>query len=408
MRNEKPTVESYLLGCYLLLSTMFSGQPSLIVIPYVPISLMFLYVVIKRIRLNQPVPIALKLYLGFGVWAFLSHLWIGPFEIKYGGFIFLILTILITLLNSQLFKSKADLFNILFIYSLSVIPIILMNITDIQKSLALTYSTGGGRFYGTFGNANTAGLYGVSVIWAICYLIFQSDLTKLRKIFLATLLPFAFQLVLISGSRKAYVGICVLAIFLYYVSIKKFDKNIIFKVVSAAALGIGFFFVFQVFSNSVFYFRFEKLLSGDKESVEDRSQLMTKAIDVWEDHPLFGVGFDSFRYHNNDEMPSHSSVTETLVSTGIIGFLLYFSALVAIFILFYNANRRKSLIRDPVLKRDIQFYLVFLLLFIFFNTSAILYNSREMWPILGLLYVYVLRISIMAKNKRFSKLTLSK
>lgn len=404
MESKSPSIESYLIGIYLLLTPMYGGQATLVVIPYLPILLCLVYLIAKRKFKIISIPIGLKFYLFFGVWALFSHLWIGPYQIKYGGIIFLVLTIMITILNSHLLKNKNDLINILTIYSLSIIPIFYLNISDIQKSLNLQASLGGGRFYGTFGNANTAGMYGVTICWAVLYIFFQSELPRLKKIILLALLPLAFELVLISGSRKAYAGIAIVALFIYVFLIKNYGKKrVILSVFSAVFFGLGLFYIYEVFSNSIFYFRFEKLISGDSDSVEDRSRLMSKAIDLWQDNPITGVGFDSFRYHNSDAMPSHSSITETLVSTGIIGFFLYFSSFIVILSLFYKSYKRSKVIGDRLFQNDIQFFLLFFIVFLFFNTSAILYNSRDMWPILSLIYIYVIKnMQSYRQNKLFN------
>lgn len=387
---ERPSSKSYFIGIYLFLISLFGSQRESIIffLPYVIIGIYILYTIFSKKITKKPVPNGLKFYLYFGLWAGLSYLWIGDYEIRYGGYIFLIITIAITIWISKFTISKTDLINILLIYSISIIPIVYLNIGEIQKSVALESSKGGGRFSGTFENANLAGMYGVSVIWCICFILFQSKFPKQKKIILACLLPFAFQLVLISGSRKAFIGIILIAIFQYWFLIKNYTKNILLKLFPATVFGIGLYYLYGVFSNSVFYFRFAKLINGESESYEGRSNLMAEAWHVWQENPLLGVGFDSFRYHNEEGMPSHSSITETLVSTGLIGFILYFSALYVIIVVFFKFYFRAKKIHFEEYQKDAQFFILYVMIFIFFNSSAILYNSRDMWPLLAVLYIY--------------------
>ena len=393
LNSEKASIESYLIGIYLLITAVFGSQTEsfYFILPYLTLGVLIVYSISLKKKIKQnTIPIGLKLYFLFGLWAGISHIWIGPYDIKYGGYLFLVQTIFFTVWNSRYSITKINLINILIIYSISILPVFAFNLVDIQKSMLLETSKGGGRFYGTFGNANAVGLYGISIIWSVCFVLIQGKISKIKKIIIICFLPLSFQLILISGSRKAYLAVIIIIIFIYIFLVKYYGKNLIFKFLSVLIFSTSLYYLYNVITNSVFYFRFEKLISGDTESISDRGKLMSEAFDVWTDNPLIGVGFDSFRYHNNQGMPSHSSLTETLASTGIVGFSLYFSGLLSILFLFYKLYKKAKLIKLDEIKKDSLFFLLFTCIFLFFNTSAILYNSRDMWPILGLIYIYSL------------------
>lgn len=103
---------------------------------------------------------------------------------------------------------------------------------------------------------------------------------------------------------------------------------------------------------------------------------------------IVGVGTDNYRFFNSLNDYSHSTISETLVCTGIIGFGLYFSSFFSIIagyikqIRFSNADTKIIII----------LVLIFLLSFLFFSVTAVMYDDRLFWPLLGMICSYSLAI----------------
>ena len=60
-------------------------------------------------------------------------------------------------------------------------------------------------------------------------------------------------------------------------------------------------------------------------STMDRMYLIRRAMEVWVEHPVTGVGWHNYRLYNDLKMYSHNNYTEMLACFGIIGFLLYYA-----------------------------------------------------------------------------------
>lgn len=104
---------------------------------------------------------------------------------------------------------------------------------------------------------------------------------------------------------------------------------------------------------------------------------------------LAGVGHENFKDMNLLGKYSHSTITETLVASGIFGFLLYFGSL---FFLIRHFNKLRKITLGSK-----HFSTVFLpdsdSTFLFFNTAAVMYDSRDFWPLMGVMSSYGLYIS---------------
>jgi O-antigen ligase len=137
---------------------------------------------------------------------------------------------------------------------------------------------------------------------------------------------------------------------------------------------------------SPFFYRiidtFEGGVAGD-----NRLYLFLESLKVWNSTPknfLIGIGLGNFIFYNPLFLYTHSTISETLVSTGIIGFLIYFSSIASVILLFIKL-RRKSQHKQ---KQIAELMLIFLLLILVFNAFAVMIYNRLFWPMLGIVSAY--------------------
>jgi O-antigen ligase len=149
--------------------------------------------------------------------------------------------------------------------------------------------------------------------------------------------------------------------------------------------------------SSPFFHRLEVMVElQNVGSTEQRIYLFKTAVDVWLENWesfFFGIGHDNFRDLNILRTYSHSTISEVLVSSGLVGFLLYFCALGVLFKNLYIQRKRLS---ESKHFTTIFSCFIFFILIVFFNATAVLYSGRELWPLIGCISSYVMFLKRLA------------
>jgi len=387
----KPNIDSYIIGLYLFFTPLFLTNESRLLILFPSLFTIILLIKILSKRYISGNNKALNSYFLFVVWCGVSHIWIGNLSYNFGGFAFLVLTLLSCFAITKTKIKKIDLTNILFIFCLSMIPAIYFNYESLIKISTFNSTTSIRRFSGTFGNSNSAAIYSISVIWSSLFLLTTSKISRTKQVILLIIALISFQVIIISGSRKGFIALFILFVFQYFYLIKYLAKNIFIKILNITLLTISAYYIFKYISSTIFYSRLEGLINGDKESYSDRAEILLESLDTWLNNPLLGVGFDSSRLYSSHNMPSHSSVMETLASTGIIGFILYFSIFLFLGISCFRIYKFSKKYKFIELKKEVSYLIIFLGFFLFFNFFAILYNSRLLWPFIFIVFSYLIQ-----------------
>jgi O-antigen ligase len=144
----------------------------------------------------------------------------------------------------------------------------------------------------------------------------------------------------LSGGRKYVI---MPLIFLYILMMHKGSKKGRLKIIGStfiiaiAALVVYFLIMKVPFFYNVIGVRFEGFFEflGDNRGKADSStllryQMIDAAWEKWLERPLFGYGFDSFKYYNEQFVTghryySHNNFLELLYNQGIVGFAIYYS-----------------------------------------------------------------------------------
>jgi O-antigen ligase len=251
-----------------------------------------------------------------------------------------------------------------------------------------------GRISGTIGNANAHGmLLSVAMILSLA-----AALSARRLVFKASmwaLVIWFFTMLLQTGSRKAMLGGViigggvVLALYLYQ---KWVSREGSFALSFGASL-LMVPVVFGALASSEYWYRVERALEpGDvgltaDGSVNERVWMMRRAIELWSDHPILGMGIDSFRSAQDADHffatsvggYSHSNYFELLVGTGLVGVLLYasiyFLLLSKLFSLRTLLQHSRFFVRYAVVS-------AMLLLVLIYDFAAVSYYGKLFWLLL--------------------------
>lgn len=189
-----------------------------------------------------------------------------------------------------------------------------------------------------FGNSNIlATLLMKSALYAIWLLVYSEN-KIIHKMVLTLCLVASYYGMFLSGGRKFII---IPAIFLYILLIFKRDSHgrkhlvkytgVVIAIVIAVYYLImnvpAFYAVIGERMESLFSFiRTGHSISG--KSAEIRATMIEIGFNKWMDSPIWGYGFDSFKYYNRlmtgHFYYSHNNYIELLYDLGIIGFAIYY------------------------------------------------------------------------------------
>jgi O-antigen ligase len=97
-----------------------------------------------------------------------------------------------------------------------------------------------------------------------------------------------------------------------------------------------------------------------------------------------GIGINNFKFYNDYFAYSHSTISETLVSTGIIGFVLYFAGFLVSFADYYKLYKKHNSNYQTVVLLNL--FMLFLTLFL--NSTAVMFDDRLFMPFLGIISAF--------------------
>ena len=251
-----------------------------------------------------------------------------------GTYYFLIVNVILVLLLSQYDFTMKTIEKISWTYALSSATLIIMLIAtgNIVDSSAI-----GHLGYELFGNANIlATMLMISMLYTMWLLVYANNSLS-RKCILFIVLVLGYYGMFLTGGRK-YIVIPV--VFLYILFLFKQDRagrqHFIKYTFIIVAVAVSIYFL--IMKIPMFYdiigVRMEGLLAfvtGDVSSADSssiiRGRMIQIGLDKWMQSPIWGYGFDSFKYYNQIVTGrfyySHNNFVELLYNEGIIGFVLY-------------------------------------------------------------------------------------
>ncbi len=83
-------------------------------------------------------------------------------------------------------------------------------------------------------------------------------------------------------------------------------------------------------------------LSSEDGSISSRTQMIYSGLELISQHPAFGIGLDNYRSASGADTYSHSNPIEILVSTGVVGGVLYFGIYAVLMLRLFRIQRRAT------------------------------------------------------------------
>ena len=234
---------------------------------------------------------------------------------------------------------------------------LLILLSLISGELAMSLSGSGHRFgIDLVRNPNEMGMF--LFLGTICAVFLLSrtvaeGLAK-RSLFVGTIFVF-FVGIIATGSRKSLVATMAffLIIFLLRLTSRKLKKGqTIAAMLLVLVVGITSFSI--VVSQTSMKERLEDSLEHEtqaqdtEERLDGRGLFFVRAADIFKRHPITGVGIGRFKVVAGTGYASHSDYISILVGTGLVGFILYFGAYLALLISLL-AKRKKVLSVEQLL-----------------------------------------------------------
>lgn len=348
---------------------------------------MFAIVTNGKIKLT-PILVWELIFLAF---SFVSMLYSPSFSIFGGTFYALLVNFILVFILTQMPWNELR-FNMImktYVFSAALLIIILAVTGNLEDS-----SESGRLGEELTGNANILAM--MLMVGAVCAVwLLVSENKKSTKVFSAVSLIIVYYGMFLSGGRKYIVApIVFLYILLFFKKDKNGKKHIIRNTVIIAFIVFAVYEIMMnvpTFYNSIGH-RFEGFfnLFGENQKVDSSTIVREKMIEAgwkaWPESPIWGHGFDSFKYFNQESVTghfyySHNNFIELLYNQGIIGFIVYYSFYIY---LAYKALKSKG---KMIYKG---FVLGLIVSFLLFEYFAVTYSTTPLQIILFLCY-YLLK-----------------
>lgn len=205
---------------------------------------------------------------------------------------------------------------------------------------------------------------------------------KMKLVFI--ILTFIFILMaLMCGSKKAIL-ISIIGIGLQFILYSKnryvlFKRLIITGIITFLLLVIIMNFepLYNVLGRRVeqMFLAFENEGEGDY-STKDRIQFTYRAIEVFKEHPLIGVGIDNFRLFNSNNYYAHNNFVEILADLGVIGFIAYYWFFVYLILSIFKLEKNRNKI----------FLLTIVVLILFMDVANVSYCTDSIQLFIAISY----------------------
>jgi O-antigen ligase len=221
----------------------------------------------------------------------------------------------------------------LFVYSPKLIYQSIFIFSIVCTILSIAYALGyldffvyikKGRFYFWGENANsTSARYGLAFLFIIHIIVNNPlELSKWRHLLWLSL-PFILNLIMATGSRGSFL-ILLISIITYFAFVPIRNKNNKWILILFLSIGLYWSIVY-ISSNNQEYSLFDRInksfVRGDDAG---REELNEKALEIFMDNPIYGVGIQDFqdemmaRFHENRTV--HNLYFYLLAISGILGF----------------------------------------------------------------------------------------
>lgn len=185
-------------------------------------------------------------------------------------------------------------------------------------------------------NVNYLGLFMVYGIFCLAYLYKPESLSMFDTMMVSTGIITFLYVILKTASRKSMIAAIGFIVFWLitlvadYIKTKNYRKLMLLFSFSVIVLILFSNRIIDYYSSSYAWERMTYLFIADSEANLIRFKMYSDGISMFLDSPLFGVGFDQYKFYSYYGLYSHSTYIEMLACCGLIGVILYFYPLIDI------------------------------------------------------------------------------
>lgn len=239
----------------------------------------------------------------------------------------------------QYIREVADLENIMFAYMLAGLALAIYVYaqygnefwTILQENAQQEDQNRIDRLGSELANANTISMLAAfSVVIGIYQLIFNRK-NLITTVFCVAVVVFCFIVSMAAGSKKSLIIIFVSFVAMYFynaIGSKNFLKQLRNLLLTIAAIVAVVVLLTRIPIFSVVVTRYESFFSfmegGQGTTSEiDRMNLISKGMEVWWNHPLFGAGTYASGHYLG--VYAHNNFVELLVNSGLVGLIVFYT-----------------------------------------------------------------------------------
>lgn len=341
----------------------------------------------KQLSFNKPI----CAYVLFFIWGLLSTIWAENASAAIDKSIDLICNSVLMLLSYDYFQntsiSRKKFVSIFITIGLlfSVYIIGYYGIGNYFSKLVL-----GKRIGEEIINVNFIGVVSSITLLLMLYSIINKLFNKRLVIVALSILPFITALG--SGSKKVLLGLAVgiTVIFILHFKNKITAKKIVATLITILAImGIIMLSKSQPVFNTVFrrvdamIMTFDNESSTEEGSTIKRQQFIQSGMETFLNHPLTGIGLNNSgkitKEIIGEETYLHCNYVEILACLGIIGFIIYYSIYIYIFL---NALRKKE-------RRNTAIVITMIIVFVVIEIGCVTYYEIKTAMYLTMMYVLI-------------------
>ena len=325
----------------------------------------------------------------FGLYAFLTGLFLAKNQALFFLYIARYLVFFIVCLDCVYIYNREQsmqwLFQIILICAL---------ICSLQTIFAGASYNNGIRVT-TMSRHNNPNKLGLIIVLGTFALLQDYERFSKRLLINYVLLAIFSYTVVLTASRKMFIALVVLilmwAVRYFKTELtggKSWRKGVGVLLLFASAIGV-IYFLRNNYSSTALFARMGVLRTGSY-SLDMREIMYKEAVQLWLEHPLFGVGYAQFgEYSSTEYIYSHSTYAEILSCTGTIGTLLFFVPL------FNELNKSIKLVVKASRKSNNEkiynyaMLVAFFIVELFLGTTQILIYEIEQMLALTILFVEI-------------------
>ena len=198
---------------------------------------------------------------------------------------------------------------------------------------------GYGRTLSSFNNPHVFAAVMNLGIFSAAYII--EDKERSRSLIYTALIVLFFYSIIASGSRKYLIAsACLILIWAFTLLRVRWangdtQDRLILIILLFVFVAVGIFIFRHMYVGSSMH---QRMLDENDMGNQHRIRNYRKALEIFIENPLFGGGYDQFRYLSGAGGYAHSTYAEAIADFGLVGCIIYFTPIiVATYRIMHNA-----------------------------------------------------------------------